>query len=74
MKALEISAQAIDFGQRYDRFRDAETCEPTTLIDDLLHAPATGRERVIQHLVVGADIQHFQREEHVQRTVPPAGK
>jgi hypothetical protein len=74
MKALEISAQPIDSGQRHDRFRNAETGEPATLIDDLLHVPPAGCEGVIQHLVMGADIQHFQREEHVQRTIPPAGK
>src|ERR1700730_1863200 len=74
MKALQISAQAIDFGQRYDRFRDTETCQPAALINDLLHVPPTGRERIIQCPVVGADIQHLQRKEHVQRTVSPAGK
>ena len=51
--------------ERHNRFVDAQLLEPADLIDYLLRIVRARCARVVHDFVVSTDIEHLQREEHV---------
>ena len=52
--------------ERDDGFSDAQFLQPSDLIDDFLGVYRTWRARIIENLMMRADIEHFEREENTQ--------